>query len=446
MSAEKIAEATVVYTLRLRMPGSTVKVNTNEVTIRAKHADEKAEHAGEADSNSLKLSKDLIKNPKYKEIAALDSWLRGYLRSQALPTKLAQGRYLIPVASVEKIDATVLEGAGRRAKLIEELMALYPTIIEEAKGRLKELFDADDFPKAERFKNEFDLTTSIEALADPGEGLAKFSAALYKRECEKAEAARKVMVDEIRDAMRLAMAQLVRGLCETLSPSQDGKSKKVMGHAIEKLRGFLDEFQARNVTQDGELAKLVGQARELLGDVDPTKVRASTTLRASLASDVEKLRDALDGMATSDGSTLRASFLEIEGGNASSAPLPAPEAGERAARLDLMGAEAPAPAPATELQADEEPAAPAIPSIEEILAHETMIPRRTSRGWAMAEDARRAMAERKRAELEAAAKAKAPKKARKAKAVRTLELDETPVSAKTIDETSVARAAKLDLD
>lgn len=309
--SDNLTDAVVVFTLRLRKPGATGKVNVADVTVKAKHVDASA--SKDAEEDSLKVSKTIIKNPIYKEIGALDGALRAYLRSQALPTRLAGGSYLVPVSLVEKIDAHVSKRATERTALVESLSAVYPEIIADARERLGDLFNEGDFPGPAAFREAFDLETSIAALADPGSSLSKFSAALYERESRKAETARVAMVSEIRDGMRLAMFELVSSLTTQLTPSEDGTRRKIMGGAFANIRTFIDEFQARNVSNDGELASLVARARDLLAGVRVDAVRASGTVKAELQRSLSSLGSTLGSLTTSDGAAVRFSFIDDMG-------------------------------------------------------------------------------------------------------------------------------------
>lgn len=307
--ADTVKDSVVVFTLKIRKPGARAKVNTSEIRVSAKHGADV-----DPEEDSLNVSKELIRHPIYKEIGTLDSALRSFVRSQSLPTRLAGGQHLLPLGLVERVDARVLADVEKRTALVESLCAQYDAIQEDARKRLGDLFSEKDFPKVEAFRASFDVVTRIGALPEVGANLSKVSEGLYRRELEKAETARKALVAEITDGIRLAFYELVAGLTESLAPSEDGKPKRILATGFDKLKTFVADFQALNVTRDGELDALVKQARAILADpkAKVESVRASVKAREAVRTNLEGLRAGLDKLTTSDGGTLRFSYLAAD--------------------------------------------------------------------------------------------------------------------------------------
>lgn len=369
--AGALSDATVVLTARLRKPGVVRKVESGEIRVRAQGVSDLDAH--DPDEASLRINKVLIDSPEYSEIRALDGAIRGYLRSQALPTRLAGGRYLIPVKLVEKVDARLAAFGQQRQELVATFCDAYPRLVEEARARLGDLFSERDYESAEAVRAAFLMETSIAALEIPGDGLARISQALYERELRKAQASREQMVGEIRDGLRYAMADLVNALVERLTPGEQGERKRIMASHVERLREFVDAFGARNVAGDQDLEALVAKARGLVAGVDVKELRRDTSVRDSLSGGLEVVKRALDGMISSNGSTLRASALELND-MPESPRLPETQSAARfaaieltdpipqAVRLNDVGADATAARSAV-LELDERPATAPIPEI-----------------------------------------------------------------------------------
>lgn len=344
-ATETLNDAAVVMTVTFHKPGVTKRVQSGEVQVRARGVEEA--QARDPKSEAVKVTKTLLDSAEYRAISALDSYIRGYLRSQALPTRLADGRYLMPLRLIDTISAKVDELIRQREGLVDVFMAVYPDRIAERAQVLGDFFKVSDYLAPDAMRADFSVEVSIAALEMPGAGLAKFSAALYEREVRKAHAAREQMVGEIRDGLRVAMADLVAALVDMLTPREDGTQPKVLGCHIEGLKSFINDFAARNLADDKSLADLVERAKSLVSNVGLNDLRRSTDVRASIAAGLEGIKARLDQVISSDASTLRASFVELND-SAPSAPLPATEATERASRLDDQGAPAELPNVAAE--------------------------------------------------------------------------------------------------
>jgi phage tail tube protein FII len=105
--------------------------------------------------------------------------------------------------------------------------------------------------------------------------------------------------------MRAEMAELVAHMADKLKPDAKGKPKifrdTIVGNG-EKSYGnitdFLATFEARNVTDDKELAALVKQAKGLLKGVDADSLRDDEKTKARVAKGMQAIKSTLDGMVT----------------------------------------------------------------------------------------------------------------------------------------------------
>jgi hypothetical protein len=428
-----IDEAVVVLCVRIRKPGVTRKVSTADVRVRSRKVADDA--AQDADENTLRITKELIDSTEYAEIGAHDGAIRGFLRSQSLPTRLGAGEYLVPLALLEKIDARLASFAAERDALVETFLAAYPALVEVAKGTLKDLYDAGDYLAPEAMRAAFDLTTSIKALPIPGAGLARLSEALYSRELAKVETARKIMVEEIQSGIRVATLDLVGSLVDQLAP-KNGETPKVLACNVEKLQAFVRDFSALNVAGDKELEKIVEEARNVIAGAKPSALRASVKAREEVAAKLATVRDALEGMISADASTLRGAALEL--GDAPVSVPTAPEAAStaRAAVLEIDGALTPV---ALVSAAAQEPSS--IPTVDEIMA---TIPANAPSGRWRSDEARREMAQRDHS----ARIQRARKTAEKAKGpeprTRRLDMEDAQAIVQTVEVSRRASALELD--
>jgi hypothetical protein len=101
---------------------------------------------------------------------------------------------------------------------------------------------------------------------------------------------------EIQQVLRAAMAEMVAHLRDRLTDQADGKPQRIRESTIEKLRGFLDTFDFRNVTDDVELREQVERARQLLNGVSTDTIRNTAELRVRIKNGMAEVAQQLETM------------------------------------------------------------------------------------------------------------------------------------------------------
>jgi len=94
---------------------------------------------------------------------------------------------------------------------------------------------------------------------------------------------------------------LVGHMRDRLKDGPDGKPLKFKHTTVSKLVEFLETFEFRNVTDDGELTALVGKARELLKGVDAEDLRTTAELRTRVQQGMAAIAAELDTMVIKRG-------------------------------------------------------------------------------------------------------------------------------------------------
>ena len=83
-------------------------------------------------------------------------------------------------------------------------------------------------------------------------------------------------------------------LAERLSGTTDGRPRIFRDSAIENIREFIDRFERLNVRSSQQLDELVAQARATVAGLAPRELRASRSLRDSVARDARAIELAVD--------------------------------------------------------------------------------------------------------------------------------------------------------
>ena len=128
------------------------------------------------------------------------------------------------------------------------------------------------------------------------EKLEGIRADIFQREQQKAEAEWRSASDDVRQALRAGLAELVDHMVERLRGNGDGKPKVFRDSLVGNLSEFLELFDPRNITDDAQLAQLVGRCRSVLDGVDANALRASDAIRTKVREGMAQVQSVLDTM------------------------------------------------------------------------------------------------------------------------------------------------------
>lgn len=261
----QIPERTICLVADIKRVGNRRKVSSAQVEV-------------DADKEAISVSKTLLDAPQLLAIINLDTTIRRYVNTYCLPSLFRGGVFLLPLVSVEAVDARLQEFQSERAHLVDVFMEDYPSLVRNAQARLRGLFDPRDYPGADLVRHEFGFTWRYVTFSVPST-LAVIDRHLFERERENAAQQWDEAAAAIQSLLRANMLQLVHHMNERLTPDADGKAKFFKNSLVSNLSEFLKNFDARNVTDDNELAAVVARARQLLDGVDPQVLRDSQDIR-----------------------------------------------------------------------------------------------------------------------------------------------------------------------
>lgn len=267
--AEQVISRTVVLELLIKTPSFRTAIPTGTIMD-----DEDA-----ADPAAFGVSKALINRDALAAIRSHRNEFLSWLRAREVPCgPLATGMHLMPLRLVEEIDARLQRFSAERAALVEQFIASYDELKSAARERLASHFDERDYPEAAALRAAFGVRARFLSLNVPA-ALKQMNADLYARESARVKTEFAEAFKEVQSALREGFGGLVGKLAERLTPGTDGKPQTFQATTVTNLTAFLDLFGERNITNDGELAELVSQARALLAGVDPVTLRKQETTR-----------------------------------------------------------------------------------------------------------------------------------------------------------------------
>ena len=281
-TAGEMSKRALVFIFTCSCIGNRRKVDTSEIKI-------------DADKAWIGVSKKLIDAPELQAITSLISDARNYVANMALPaTTIKKGVYLMSKDLLEEVDAKLVDYDKQLVVLVENLLVVYSALMNEAKERLKGLFNREDYPTPEYLKSAFRLKWQCIKLNPPDRDQMKQK--MWERECAKTERMWMEMREAAQQTLRTNLADLVKHLADKLTPEKDGKKKMFKEASITKLNEFLGTFDARNITNDVQLKVLVDKAKSLLKDTDAGVLRTDEATREYVAYGFETIKQALAPM------------------------------------------------------------------------------------------------------------------------------------------------------
>lgn len=288
----ELQQKVVLLILTFRAPG-------NERTIK----DKSIVKTG-ANLANLHVSKRLLECPEYRDIAIHDGRTRDYVDRIALPSPFKAGTYVIPISMIGTVDETLIDFANRRGDLVERFARVYNDAKNQARAELAELFREDEYLTLDALRAAYRLEWQYVTLAAPDQ-LKALNAEVFEREKARLQSQWDDAIDTMRDALRAGLTELVNDMVARLS---DGDKKFKPTKLLERFTEFLDTFDARNITDDDDLAALAQQARTLLNGVDTDTLKKSPEVRAQVFGGFQVAKAQLAELETTAKKARRISF------------------------------------------------------------------------------------------------------------------------------------------
>jgi hypothetical protein len=252
-----------------------------------------ADYDVDADKERTKASMRLLKAPELKAVSEAISELRKIVYKNSVPSPLKAGTYMIPLAIVLDVDRQLRTQHGKIQSAVTLAALALPRLIDEDRDTLRSLFNPAHYPDPETFKAAYGVSWNLVSFGGPS-ALQKIDAALYERNAAEFAATIAEAGEEIRQLLRVELADLVNSMVERLSGEKDGKPKVFRDTLVKNVSEFLQTFEARNITSDAQLQRLVADARKLLDGVDPDTLRKSKDVRATVADGMARVKEQLD--------------------------------------------------------------------------------------------------------------------------------------------------------
>jgi hypothetical protein len=160
---------------------------------------------------------------------------------------------------------------------------------------LVDLFNTADYPSKDELRLNLAMRTQYITIDTP-ESLKGISDSIFKREAGKAEAMWLEAREEMKQALRLQLKELLDHLVDRLQPKADGKAKIFRNSMVANFEDFLGVFEAKNISNDEDLSKLVSKLRDITQGVTAENLRSDVDFKTDITRKFEEVKLELDTM------------------------------------------------------------------------------------------------------------------------------------------------------
>lgn len=277
----------VGFTATFRRFGNRRKGNKDKVTTSQDNTQDTKT------KERITIQKELIRCKEYDAVRTYMGEVQRWIYEQTVPSFFKTGFQLASLAAVEIVEKKMRKAVSAELPvLVNDLIFVYPRAIEEAKAALGEQFNALDYPAAEELRGMFQIEWNWIAFTVP-EGLPAELRAAEQGKLEKqfADAAEQITL-----ALRESFQGLISHAIDRLTTAPGEPRKKFNDSVLANIQAFLDTFSQRNLLNDVDLARLVGEAKTVMLGLTPQKIRDYDNTRNGTRDKFAEIKTQLDGM------------------------------------------------------------------------------------------------------------------------------------------------------
>lgn len=299
VQAQTILQRAVCLTLECHYLGNNRKIDLKDFVDEAAPDRESGERDLAVDEDQFSATKHLIDRKELTPVTRVIGLAKAFLRAKAIPTPRVFGErsYLIPLASVEAVDAGLI-GFEHELKKQAALLAYgrYDAAVNRQEAKLgPKLFLRSDYLAPSAVAAAFALDWSYVSFAAPDK-LETVSAVLARTAQQKHTNRLAAAYDEVLLGLRSSALDVLRDLEARLTPGPDGKPKVLRGSTLRDLADFVAELPARNLTGDTALADALARVADRASGLDIQTLRDSDAVREALRASAAQASAVLAGL------------------------------------------------------------------------------------------------------------------------------------------------------
>jgi hypothetical protein len=249
-----------------------------------------------ADESLLRHNKKLLESDELDAIRSADGSIRRWIERMTVPS-ISEGTYTLPHALLVEVVERLEAYREERQELIDAFLDAYDGQVAAARVALAEHFREADYPLRATVEAGFSFEYQFQSVEVPSD-IQNIDSKIFQRAMETQQKKLEETGAIIRTALRTGVSEMVSHLANILTPTSDGKRKKLFDTSVTNIQDFLSNFNFRNVTDDVALQVEVDKLRSIMSGVSPEKVKESDNLKAKLQADLSAASKVLGQLVT----------------------------------------------------------------------------------------------------------------------------------------------------
>jgi hypothetical protein len=281
-SVNTIADRAVYLVLDWSCLGTWKRVETKETTTE------------------LRASKRLIKSDVVSDLNKVRNRTRTVLAKYSLSSLFRPGVYVVPLEYIKTVDETLQYESGQLELARKKLVSEWDDIISEARKRLGDLFDPLDYGSGVQASERFSMSYRFIPIASTPDIIKSVAADTYKADLERSRQAAEKELEAFRESLRITLIGIIENMRANLN-KPDGERRTFGKRFFKNLHGFMDTFESKNLSDDGELGKVVKQLRDVANGVDDRVLKVSRDEQSALDTTLKGISDCVGNMVIDEG-------------------------------------------------------------------------------------------------------------------------------------------------
>lgn len=255
-------------TLNLNCVGMLVEVTSSVWTARKldrKKTEEVVTGAGARAKGAARVNKHLLAGrPELEAISNLVAEARNYLYANTTPWSDNGQRFIIQTR-IPAFDKRMQVYIDRFNQLVDEFVAIYPTLITAQAMALGDMFDRNEYPMPSEIVRKFALNCDYLPMPTAGDIRIDISEMAVAELKQRLEHANQVRVDKIMNDLRSRLTEHLERMVDRLTTDVDDKTgepghRRFTESLVASAWEVCEMIKDYNVTGDPKLT----QARALL--------------------------------------------------------------------------------------------------------------------------------------------------------------------------------------
>lgn len=271
-----------------------LKVGYWRATKCDKKASRKTAEMNNADPNRIRTSKDLVQRDALGKVGAKYEAIKRFFYDHTRPWENNVG--ILKNTAYDEFMKRLQELKMDADAATEDFLPLYPSLYEEAKEGLGDMFNPADYPNPSDLRRKFYVSVKFMPIPSGDdfrvEGLDEKDIEDLKKNIEQDT---KNTISEVIKGTYKDIHRMVSHMAEQLEDPEEGKKKRIHDSLVENMREMVSRLSHLNITDDPDLEKIRKEMEDKLTRHDADVLKDDVKVRSDVRTAAEDLAKTLEG-------------------------------------------------------------------------------------------------------------------------------------------------------